>query len=43
MIEWKFNIILFRNPKLVQIFENSTHLLIRKYKHKNNDEHDDEQ
>ena len=43
MIEWKFNILLSRNPELAQIFENSTHPLIRKYNHINNDEHDDEQ
>ena len=31
MIEWKFNILLAITPKLVRIFENSTHPLIRKY------------
>ena len=43
MIEWRFNLLLYRNPELVQIFENSTHPLIRKYNYINNDEHDDEQ
>ena len=43
MIEWRFNILLSRNPELVQIFENSTHPLIRKNKCINNDENDDEQ
>ena len=31
MIEWKFNLLLAKNPKLVRLFENSTHPLIRKY------------
>ena len=43
MIEWRFNILLCRNPELVRIFKNSTHPLIRKYNCINNDEHDDEQ
>ena len=43
MIEWRFNILLSRNPKLVRIFENSAHPLIRKCNHINNDERDDEQ
>ena len=43
MIQWRFIIILSRNPKLVRIFKNSAHPLIRKYNHINNDEDDDEQ
>ena len=43
MIEWIFNIVLSRNPDLVQIFENSTHPLIRKYNCINNEEDDKEQ
>ena len=31
MIEWKFNLLLAKNPNLARIFENSTHPLIRKY------------
>ena len=31
MIEWKLNILLAKNPKLVRIIENSTHALIKKY------------
>ena len=43
MIERRFIILLSRNPELAQIFENSTHPLIRKYNYINKDEHDDEQ
>ena len=42
-IEWRFIILLSRNPEIAQIFENSTHPLIRKYNRVNNDEHNDEQ
>ena len=30
MIEWKFNKLIAKNPKLVRIIENSTHALIKK-------------
>ena len=43
MIEWRFNILLSRNPKIVRIFKNSAHPLIRKYNHISIDVHDDEQ
>ena len=42
MIERKLNMFLSRNPELAQMFENSTHPLIRNYKHINNDEHNNE-
>ena len=38
MIEWRFIILLSENPELVQMFENSTHPLIRKNNHINNDD-----
>ena len=31
MLEWKLNAILAKNPKLVTIFDDSIHPLIRKY------------
>ena len=43
MTDWRFNLLMSRNPELAQIFGNSTHPLIRKNKCINNDEHDDEQ
>ena len=38
MMEWKFNILLAKNPKLLRIFENSTHPLKRKYNRTNEDD-----
>ena len=38
MIECRFIILLSENPELVQMFENSTHPLIRKNNHINNDD-----
>ena len=31
--EWRFNMLLAKNPKLVKIIVTSSHLLIRKYSH----------
>ena len=38
MIEWKFNTLLAKNPKLVTIFESSTHPLIGNYNRINEDD-----
>ena len=38
LIEWNSIILLAKNPKLVRIFENSTHTLIRKYNLNNEDD-----
>ena len=40
MFEWKLNAILAKNPKLIRVFQNTSHPLIRKYQHIN--EHDGE-
>ena len=31
MLEWKLNAILYKNPRLVTLFDDSFHPLIRKY------------
>ena len=41
MIEWKFNLLLAKNPNLVKIFKNGNHPLIRKYQYINEDDNDD--
>ena len=38
MLEWKLNALLARNPKFVEIFGNSSHPLIRKNQHINEDD-----
>ena len=39
MLEWKLNVILAKNPKLLKILDNTSHPLIRKYQYNNeNDE-----
>ena len=38
MLEWKFNAILAKNPELIKILENSSHPLIRKNQHINEDD-----
>ena len=38
MLEWKLNAILAKNPELIKILGNSSHPLIRKYQHINEDD-----
>ena len=38
MLEWKLNAILSKNPEFIKIFGNSSHPLIRKYQHINEDD-----
>ena len=38
MWEWKLNVILAKNPKLIEIFGKNSHHLIRKYQHNNEDD-----
>ena len=38
MLEWKLNAILAKNSQLIEIFGNSSHPLIRKYQHINEDD-----
>ena len=38
MLDWKLNAVLAENPKLIEIFGNSSHPLIRKYQHINEDD-----
>ena len=38
MLEWKLNAILAKNPKLIEKFPISSHPLIRKYQHINEDD-----
>ena len=38
MLEWKLNSILAKNPELIKIFGNSSHPLVRKYQHINEDD-----
>ena len=37
MLEWKLNAIFAKNPVLIKILGNSSHPLIRKYQHINED------
>ena len=41
MLEWKLTFLLAKNPELISIFENSFHPLIRKYRHINEDDDDE--
>ena len=43
MVEWKFNMLLARNPKLVRIFEGSTYPLIKKSNYIKNNKDDNKQ
>ena len=38
MLEWKLNALLAKNPELIKYFINSSHSLIRKYSHNNDNE-----
>ena len=38
MLEWKLNAKLAKNPQLIEIFRNSSHLLVRIYQHINKDD-----
>ena len=38
MIEWMLNLILAKNPQLIKEFQNSSHPLIKKYQHINEDD-----
>ena len=38
MLEWKLNAILAKNPELIKILGNGSHLLIRKYQHISEDD-----
>ena len=38
MVEWKLNAILAKNPELIKRLGNSSHPLIRKYQHINEDD-----
>ena len=38
MSEWKLNALLAKNPELVKLFGNSSHPIIRKYQHINEDD-----
>ena len=31
MLDWKFNLLLYKNPNLVTLFDDSIHPMIRKY------------
>ena len=33
MLEWKFNVILAKNPELIKILDNTSHSLFRKYQY----------
>ena len=43
MIEWKFNMIIAKNPELMRVFENSNHPLTKKYNYIENNEDGNEQ
>ena len=38
MLEWKMNAKLAKNPELIKILDNTSHPLIRKYQHFNEDD-----
>ena len=38
MLKWKLNALLAKNPKLIEIFGNRSHPIIRKYQHINEDD-----